>query len=130
MSENYYKECEELRICDELIKKYFDTKQYEKCFEGHLELALKEYPLAECQVGYFYWAGLGVKKDLKKAFYWTELSATHGDRDAQFNVAKFYEDGTGVTSNTESAAKWYKKAALQDHDIAIKICKDLNIIVE
>lgn len=66
MSEPYYKPCRELDICNELIEKYFNTQQYEKCFEGHLALAEQGYPLAECQIGYFYYDGLGVEKDLEK----------------------------------------------------------------
>ena len=53
MSEPYYKPCRELDICNELIEKYFNTQQYEKCFEGHLALAKHGDPLAECQIGYF-----------------------------------------------------------------------------
>ena len=45
MSESYYKPCRELEICNELIEKYFNTQQYEKCFEGHLALAERGYPL-------------------------------------------------------------------------------------
>ena len=66
MSEPYYKPCRELDICNELIEKYFNTQQYEKCFEGHLALAEQGYPLAECQIGYFYYDGLGAPKDLEK----------------------------------------------------------------
>ena len=33
MPECYYKPCRELDICNELIEKYFNTQQYEKCFE-------------------------------------------------------------------------------------------------
>lgn len=122
---NYYKPSKELDRCNELIEKYYKTEQYEKCFEGHMELAEKEYALAECQIGYFYWAGLGVDKDLEKAFYWTERSAIHGDRDAQFNLGKFYEEGTSCEVDLQNAIKWYKKAALQDHDLAIERCKEL-----
>ena len=68
MSDSYYKQCRELDICNELIEKYFNTQQYEKCFEGHLVLAEQGYPLAECQIGYFYYDGLGVEKDLAKAY--------------------------------------------------------------
>ena len=42
VSESYYKPCRELEICDELIETYFNTAQYEKCFEGHLALAEQE----------------------------------------------------------------------------------------
>ena len=96
MASGYYKPCPELNRCDELIEKYWDTEQYDKCFAGHLELAEKGYPLAECQVGYFYYRGLGVEKNLAKALCWTRRAAEHGDRDGQYNLATLYENGEGV----------------------------------
>ena len=130
MSESYYKPCRELDICNELIEKYFNTQQYEKCFEGHLELAEQGYPLAECQIGYFYYDGLGVEKDLAKAVWWTRRAADHGDRDGLCNLAWFYEDGIGVERDMEQAAFWYRKAALQNHDLAIDKCKELGISLD
>ena len=130
MSESYYKPCRELEICDELIEKYFITQQYEKCFEGHLALAERGYPLAECQVGYFYYEGLGVKKDLEKAVWWTRRAADHGDRDGQCNLAWFYEDAIGVERDMEQAAFWYRQAALQGHDLAIGKCRELGISLD
>ena len=127
MSGPYYKPCRELDICNELIEKYFNTQQYEKCFEGHLALAEQGYPLAECQIGYFYYDGLGVEKDLEKAVYWTRRAANHGDRDGQCNLAWFHEDAIGVERDMEQAIFWYRKAALQDHDLAIEKCKELGI---
>ena len=127
MASNYYKPCKELDICNELIEKYWESKQYDKCFEGHLPLAEHGYPLAECQIGYFYFDGLGVEKDLTKALYWTQRSAEHGDRDGQFNLAWFYEEAIGVEQDMEKAKYWYKKAAMQDHDLAINKCKEMGI---
>ena len=126
MKEAYYKPCPELDICNELIHKYFHTRQYEKCFEGHLRLAEKGYPLAECQVGYFYFDGLGTEKNPEKAVYWTRRSADHGDRDGQFNLAWFHEEGIGVEKDMEQAIFWYRKAALQNHDLAIQKCRELG----
>ena len=130
MSECYYQPCRELDICNELIEEYFNTQQYEKCFEGHLALAEQGYPLAECQIGYFYYDGLGVEKDLEKAVWWTRRAADHGDRDGQCNLAWFYEDGIGVEQDLEQAAFWYRRAALQDHDLAIDKCRELGISLE
>ncbi|MBI9010166.1 MAG: sel1 repeat family protein [Tenericutes bacterium] len=128
MAENYYKPCKELDICNELIDKYWKTKQYDKCFEGHLKLAEETgYALAECQVGYFYLDGIGVEKDLAKALYWTERSAMHGDRDGQCNLAWIYEEGFGVEVDIEKAKYWHKKSALQNHDLSIQKCKELGI---
>lgn len=127
MAETYYKPCSEFDRCNELIEKYWNTKQFEKCFEGHMELAEKGYPLAECQGGYFFYDGIGVEKDADKAFYWTQRAAEHGDRDGQFNLAYFYEEGFGTPVNMEKAKHWYKKAAEQYHDLAIQKCQDLNL---
>ena len=68
MASEYYKPCKEFDTCNELIEKYWESKQYDKCFEGHLVLAEQGYPLAECQIGYFYYEGLGVEKDLEKHY--------------------------------------------------------------
>lgn len=127
MSDNYYKPCWELDICNELIEKYFNTEQYEKCFAGHLPLAEAGYPLAECQVGYFYYDGLGVEKDLEKAHYWTLRAAEHGDRDGQCNTAWFYEEAIGVEQDMEKAKYWYRLAAQQNHDLAIEKCRELGV---
>lgn len=120
MPESYYRPCIELDICNELIEKYFNTQQYEKCFAGHMALA-------ECQIGYFYYDGLGVVKNLEKAVYWTRRAADHGDRDGQCNLAWFYEDAIGVERDREQASFWYRKAALQGHDLAIEKCRELGI---
>ena len=128
MESSYYKSCAELDKCEELIEKYFKTKQYEKCFDGHLKLAEKGYPLAECQIGYFYLEGLGVEKNLSKALYWTERAAEHGDRDGQYNLAWFYEEGIGTEKDIGKAKSWYEKAAIQGHELAagkLTVIKDL-----
>ena len=48
MAHPYYKPCPELTRCNDLIERYWENKQYEECFAGHMELAQKGYPLAEC----------------------------------------------------------------------------------
>ena len=127
MASEYYKPCREVDRCDELIEKYWKTQQYEKCFAGYLPLAETGYPLAECQVGYFYLEGQGVEKDLEKALFWTKRAAGHGDWDGQFNLAWFYETGTGTAADPEKARHWYQQAALQGHELARKKCLELGI---
>lgn len=126
----YYKLCKEFDECNRLIEEYFKTEQYEKCFEGHLALAEAGYPLAECQVGYFYYEGLGVEKDLSQAFAWTKRAAEHGDWDAQCNLAEFYEEGIGTEADLDMAKYWYQQAAKQNHDVALEKCRELGIIID
>ena len=51
---------------------------------------------------------------MQKALYWTNLSAIHGDWDAQCNLATFYEEGLCGEKNLEKAKYWYSRAALQE----------------
>ncbi|MEF2909449.1 MAG: SEL1-like repeat protein, partial [Oscillospiraceae bacterium] len=37
------------------------------------------------------------------------------------------EEGIGTPVNMEKAKHWYKKAAEQNHDLAIQKCQDLNL---
>lgn len=124
---SYYAPCPEFDQCNELIEKYLENDPV-KCFEGHLALAEKGYPLAECQTGYFYFEGIGVERDIDKAVYWTRRSAEHGDRDAQFNLGRFYDEGIGVEANAEEAKHWYRLSALQDHSAAMEKCTEKNIL--
>lgn len=131
MEEGYYKPCKEFDECSKLIDRYYLKRQYRECFVGHLRLAEQGYPLAECQVGYFYYEGLGVDRDLEKAFYWTKRAAEHGDWDAQSNLAElFYEPGVVVERDLEAAKNWYRKAALQGHPEAAEKCRELGIALE
>lgn len=127
MKEQYYKPCAELTRCGELIEKYWNTQQYDKCFAGHLPLAEQGYPLAECQVGFFYLEGYGVEKNPEKAFYWSHRAAEHGDRDGQYNLAWLYENGVGTAQNLEQAKYWYRQAALQNQKEAMEKCRELGI---
>lgn len=124
---DYYKPCEELSICNDLISRYFEKGEYALCFKGHMELAEKGYPLAECQVGYFYHEGLGVTPDPERALYWTQRAADHGDRDGQCNLAWFHKEGIHVPVDLDKAKHWYRLAALQNHDLAIEKCREYGI---
>lgn len=123
-----YKPCREFDACNELIQTYFLTGRYQECFEGHLKLAEAGYPLAECQVGYFYYEGLGVERDPERAFYWTKRAAEHGDWDAQNNLAElFYEPGLVVERDLEKAGEWYAKAAAAGHPGAAEKCRAMGV---
>ena len=126
----YYRPCREYDECNRLIADCFQTGRYEACFAGHLALAQEGYPLAECQVGYFYCDGLGVEKDPAKAFAWTRRAAEHGDRDGQYNLACFYEQGTGTVPDPGRARCWYARAAVQGHDLALAKCREAGITLD
>lgn len=127
MASRYYAPCRELEICDSLFSQYWEAGEYGRIFSGLLPLAEQGYPLAECQVGYFYAQGLGVERDLDKALLWTRRAAEHGDRDGQFNLGCFYEEGTVLARSMEQAALWYQRAARQGHTEAAERCRALGV---
>ena len=62
---------------------------------------------------YLFRSGERVECDLFEAARWYELSAKHGDADAQLRIARMYDQGQGVSQDEKLAARWYKKAAQQ-----------------
>lgn len=52
------------------------------------------------------------------------LSAYNGNSNAQYDIAKYYET---VDIDIEQSNFWYRKAALQGYDLAIKKCLELGI---
>ena len=127
MASRYYAPCRELEICDSLFSQYWEAGEYGRIFSGLLPLAEQGYPLAECQVGYFYAQGLGVERDLDRALLWTRRAAGHGDRDGQFNLGCFYEEGTALARDMEQAALWYQMAARQGHTVAAERLRALGV---
>lgn len=127
MASRYYAPCRELEICDSLFSQYWEAGEYGRIFSGLLPLAEQGYPLAECQVGYFYAQGLGVERDLDRALLWTRRAAEHGDRDGQFNLGCFYEEGTVLARSMEQAALWYQRAARQGHTEAAERLRALGV---
>ncbi len=49
--------------------------------------------------------------------HWLVLGE-EGDAVAQYNVGVMYDEGTGVARNTERAADWWHRAAVQGHPLA------------
>lgn len=49
-------------------------------------------------------------------------AADRGDPETQYSLAMFYEEG-----DLEQAVFWYRKAALQGHELALEKCRELSV---
>jgi len=67
--------------------------------------------LAEHNLGYYYFDGVGGVKDRNAAATWFRRAAEQGVVDSQYNLARLYELGEGVPQNSAEAYKWYLLAA-------------------
>ena len=75
----------------------------------------------------FYQDSLYAERNNENIVLRIRRSADCGDRDGQYDLARFYENAVGVERDMEQAIFWYRKAALQNHDLAIEKCKELGI---
>ena len=57
----------------------------------------------------------------------TRRAGERGDWDGQFNLGCCYEEGSGTDRDMEQAVRWYREAARQGHELAIKKCEELDI---
>lgn len=62
---------------------------------------------AQNYLGVHYYLGLGVKRDLRKAFQWYEKAALQGDPEAQFNYGLMFYNAYGTEHNITTAFKWF-----------------------
>lgn len=92
---------------------YFDESNYENAAVWYEKAALQGNATAQCNMGYLYAQGLGVKKDDAKALYWYQKAADQGNAEGQQNLGLIYEYGYGVPKNQEQAIFWYRKATEQ-----------------
>ena len=68
--------------------------------------------------GIFYDMGIGVIKDISKAFEFWKLSADQGLALAECTIAFCYSEGYGVIQNDELALEYYRRSAQNDFSIA------------
>ena len=108
----------------------YDIKWYRKSSQKNDEAKIELYKaaaeqgnmIAQCNLGYCYSLGYGVKEDYKKAGKWYAKAikklidlANHNDADAQFHLGFCYESGFyelyPLIRGHETAIEWFKKSA-------------------
>jgi TPR repeat protein len=92
----------------------FDQGRFAKALNIWLPEAKAGDPGAQVLVGEMYRRGLGVPKDLARAYDWHKKSADQGHVDGWYHIAQFYLHGQGgVEKDPVRALEIYQKAA--DH---------------
>jgi TPR repeat protein len=90
---------------------YWYKKAIESDFHGDGTRDEYGYGHAEYGLGTMYEQGLGVPKDLKKAFDLFHAAEAEGNIKAMVKVAWMYENGKGIEKDYEMAIYWYSSAA-------------------
>ena len=77
--------------------------------------AMRGDAAAQCNLGYCYEYGKGVRRDYTEAMKWYRESAERGNAPAQYNIGNCYYYGKGTSKDYAEAIKWFKKAAEQGY---------------
>jgi hypothetical protein len=87
-----------------------------------VKAAAQGIPWAEVWAADFYFSGSpGVPKDLYKALELYKSAADHGDPRAAFFVGQMYFFGDGVSTNHQTAATWFRRAAPADPETVARM---------
>jgi TPR repeat protein len=83
---------------------------------------------AQCGVGmYYYMIRNNEEGAAAKAFEWSKKAGDAKHPTGQYNVGRCYEEGVGVEKDFAEAVKWYKRAAAQRDELALRALKRLDI---
>lgn len=91
------------------------NKDYLGAFRETKVSASKNIPFAQAFLGNYYYNGIGVVKDKKKALDWYTKSANQGFPPAQYDLAKMYERGEGTEIDINKSMYWLNKAVEKDY---------------
>lgn len=118
--------------CEKAVKAHPDNmrfktllaRAFDKAGRGEEAAELNEaamkagYLGAYHNMGNLYRKGLGVEKNLEKAFELYMYAAERGHPEDQSNVGYMYMMGNGVEKNYKAARRWLEKAAAQNYATA------------
>ena len=80
-------------------------------FQEVLQKASAGDPRARNALGYIYYRGDGVEKNLEKAFQWFNLAAESGDPEGECNAAHMLVHAEGTNANLDEAIRLYTHSA-------------------
>ena len=74
---------------------------------------------AQHRLGFMYFNGDGVARNLELALHWYQRAAYSGLDIAQYNLGVIYQRGQGVPQDDQLAVHWYTLAAEQGYPAAL-----------
>jgi len=96
----------------------YNSKDYVNAVRYYEQAAFQGHDGAQCNLGFMYANGKGVKKNYQKALNWYQEAATNGNAIAQYNIGYMHSIGLGCESDDTQAVIWFEKAAIQGYEKA------------
>ena len=109
---------------DEWYRKGYDfykNKYYTQAVEWYTKAANQNNTAAQCNLGYCYDVGQGVKQSYEKAVEWYTKAANQGYAKAQFNLSKLLFKGKGLQKSYLKSVGYFFKAAYNGYEGAVAV---------
>ncbi|MEO5340435.1 MAG: hypothetical protein H7837_07965 [Magnetococcus sp. MYC-9] len=85
--------------------------------ERFTQAAMQGDAVAQTNLGAMYLHGVGVRRDLTKAYNWFQRAAEQGEGLAQFNLGVLCQEGQGTLHDDQKAAYWFRRLASQTNRV-------------
>ncbi|MBS0290747.1 MAG: sel1 repeat family protein [Proteobacteria bacterium] len=92
--------------------------------------ALKEFVLAQRELGMIYEQGLFNLSNLNKAYEWYLKASQNGDAQAQLALANMYYSGNGIPQNYVQSYAWANLASLNGQEQATRLKNEITNLLE
>ncbi|CAI2182964.1 17091_t:CDS:2 [Funneliformis geosporum] len=80
----------------------YGTVNDDKLAFNYYNKVAEEFASGQYKIGNFYYNGIGIEKNLEKAFYWYQKSAKKGHYKAQYKLAFIYENGSRIDKDRDA----------------------------
>jgi len=111
------------------IEKLIRLRDYPQAASRLESLAATGNPEAQYRLASLYRAGKGVSKDLDRATELHHISAMTGYANAQYSLGQLIQKADNSPESLNEAIAWYRKAAAQDHELAVIKLKQLEAYI-
>lgn len=121
--------CSRAETAEEQAKKAsaaYMSEKYEDAKPIFESLAHTGDAQALCTLGFMYYTGRGVKRDLDKAHEYYRQASEKNHMTAQFSLGTMFHNGEGTTVDLEEAYFWYTLAARQGDKDADKLRNEIK----
>lgn len=112
------KDTHDFIVADEYLykkaQKFEEKGKYDLAFYWYNKASRKGNEDAMEKIGYYYYKGIEVKVDKKKAYKYFCDAVENGSTDSMFWLGICYDEGIGVEKNYAESYEWFKAAADRD----------------
>lgn len=107
------------------LGKIFEIKfDYKQAIPWYFKAANTGVGTAHLALADIYLNGKGISVEVPLGIKHMQTAADLGEKIAQFNLAKFYDEGLYLEQDKEQASKWYQKAADSGMSAALAVLKE------